>query len=71
MDSNMFMIQALQQMQQQTQFMQAQAAAQQAQIQAQAETQAKAFARFKISEDSNAPSRSTTIYSKWYYFMTG
>ena len=41
MESNMFMIQALQQMQQQTQFMLAHAAAQQAQIQAQAEAQAE------------------------------
>ena len=54
MDSNMFMIQALQQMQQQTQFMQAQAAAQQAQIQAQAEAQAEALAAIaeKVSGNS-------------------
>ena len=44
MDSNMFMIQALQPMQQQNQVMQAQAAAQQAQMQAQAEAQAEALA---------------------------
>ena len=54
MDSNTFMIQALQQMKQQTQFMQAQAAAQQAQFQAQAEAQAEALAAIaeKVSGNS-------------------